>query len=369
MKKNNHLYMLFLLVCTQSCLSQSADFVYKKVKEPVSIFESSNIKFKKVEDYLPQNFVRDGTVDYTSFVQLAIDENNNISFPNFPILINDTGLKLRSNSNIFFTENASLLMKPSKKTKFSFLYLNGVDKVTIYNPTLKGERKQHLDTKGEWGMGISLYGASNIKIYNAQIQDTWGDGIYISNLKEAESKNVLIKNGQIDNARRNGISIISGKNIIVDNVLISNTNGKRPGAGIDIEPNHRTDILDNIQLTNIKTFNNQNEGILLVLTRIGNESLNKNVSIHIMNHIDDGSDYAMRFGSGFRKKDKPLSGKIMIQNSQWLNNRNKNVLKINGDLNNLPNVSFENVVIDHNKHSFNSLLNKLKKNNQKFNTN
>src|SRR5690606_13000285 len=213
MKKIKKLFNLFLiLTLSLTCTGQSNDFTYKETEvDSHKNFEKLPIgNYKSILEYLPKNYVKDGTIDYTGYIQKAIDENKNIVLPNFPILINDGGLKLKSNFNLFFQKESALIMKPSTKTKYSFFSLTEVDNVNIYNPTLLGDRKTHLSNKGEWGMGISIYGSTNVKIYNVNIKDTWGDGIYINSNKNKHSYNVLIKNGYIDNARRNGISIISG---------------------------------------------------------------------------------------------------------------------------------------------------------------
>lgn len=354
-------------------------FVFNSSVSQVNIFEEMTItndkaQFVEINDtyaeaikYLPKNYKTDGTEDYTHFIQKAIDENQNLLLPNFPILINDLGLQLKSNSNIYFQSQSILLMKPSRKSKFTMINLSNVRNVNLYNVKLIGDRNTHLNEKGEWGMGISIYGSTNINIYNIDIKDTWGDGIYINSQKDKQSRNVLIRNGHIDNARRNGISIISGENITIDNVLVSNTNGTRPAAGIDIEPNHRTDVLKNITLKNIKTINSENEGILIVLTRIGSPDFNKEVSIFIENHIDVGSNYAMRFGSGFRKNDKPLAGEIKIENSRWDNFRNDGIIKITGNLNNLPKVSFKNPKVEKGQSiDFTKHLKRIQKSNKQF---
>ncbi len=363
-----NLIHLVLVFGSFSCVGQSSGFVYATVENERSEFVEIDLAdYKSVLEYLPKGAVKDGSVDYTFHIQKAIDENDNIYFPDFPIMINDTGLKLKSNSNLYFQRNSSLIMKPSPKPRYSFFYLNGINKVNIFNPRLIGERELHIGEKGEWGMGVSIYGSSDVAIYNVDIKNTWGDGIYISSQKERQSSNIIVKSGHIDNARRNGISIISGRNIVIDSLLISNTNGTRPASGIDIEPNHSTDILENILIQNVKTFNNENEGVLLVLTRIGNPDFSKAVSITVRNHFDEGSNYAMRFGSGFRKGDKPLSGEIKIENCRWINFRNEGIIKMTGNLNNLPDVSFSNIAIEKNKKiDFDSHLRKIQKNNKQF---
>src|SRR5690554_2330265 len=95
--------LLLLLFTSQISISQTADFNYRDVSHLVPSPEYSQemlnefMEYPAIEDYLPSNYVEDGTRDYTSYVQQAINENQNVRFPDFPILINDTGIFLRSN--------------------------------------------------------------------------------------------------------------------------------------------------------------------------------------------------------------------------------------------------------------------------------
>lgn len=358
----------FFILIVNPCLAQSTDFAYVNIDRKSDFIEIDTTTFRLLLDYLPENYVTNATQDYTEFIQRAVDENKNVVFPDFPLLINDEGVKLRNNTCIFFQVNSSLIMKSSKKAKFSFFYLSNVDNVKIYNASLVGDRYRHLNEDGEWGMGISIYGSTNVKLYNIRLNEMWGDGVYINSSKDKESSDVLINGGYIDDSRRNGISIISGRNITIDDLLISNTNGRRPGSGIDIEPNNRSNILENIVLKDIKTFNNQNEGILLVLTRIGNDTFSKKISVYIKNHVDIHSNYAMRFGSGFRKSDLGLSGIIRVENSRWIDFRNEGILKIAGNLNKLPRISFEkiSVIKDDKEINFSKHIRDIQKGNKVF---
>lgn len=344
--------MFLLLVCTYHIsMSQTADFVYRDVSDLVSSPEyptemlNEFMNYPDVTDYLPNNYVRDGSRDYTTYIQQAINENLNLKFPDFPLLINDTGIFLKSNSNIYFQPNASLVLAPSNKSRYVMLTLNDLNNVNIYNPTLIGERNNHLGTGGEWGTGIRINGSSDISIYDVNIKDTWGDGLYVGNYRAVESDNVLIDGGIIDNVRRNGISIISAKNLIVSNLVISNTNGVNPASGIVIEPNKVEEILDNILLSNISTINTDKEGIVFNASRFTNPNTSKEVSITINNHYDDGSRIALRFfKKGFAEIDLPLSGYIAISNSEYLNSR-IHPITIPDENFKLPTLYFDKVVV------------------------
>lgn len=347
-----NLLLLLLLSTSHISISQTADFNYRDVSHLVPFPYYSQemldefMAYPAIEDYLPSNYVEDGTRDYTSYVQQAINENQNVKFPDFPILINDTGIFLRSNSNLYFQPNSSLVMAPTDLGRYTVLTLNDLTNVNIYNPTLVGERDDHLGTGGEWGTGLRINGSSHINVYDVNIRDMWGDGIYVGNYRAVESDDVLIENGLIDNVRRNGISIISAKNLTINNIVIANTNGTNPASGIVIEPNTQQEILENIHLNNITTINGDKEGIVFNASRFLTPNLSKEVSISINSHYDDGSRIALRFfKKGFVEEDLPLSGYIAIKNSVYTNTRMHPVTIPNENYK-LPTLYFDKVEVD-----------------------
>lgn len=338
-----YICLFSLMFNMMACNSQN--FQYNKVNNIYEEFIYPNVDMKNIVDYLPENFVKDGSVDYTEYIQKAIEENNTISFPNFPLLINETGIRLKDNSNVFFNKNSRLLLKPTTKDTYSMIQIYNIKNVNIYNPTLIGDRKSHKGKHGEWGMGIRIHDSENISIYNVNIKDMWGDGIYITSYTEVKGNNISIKNGLIDNVRRNGVSIISGKNITIDRIQISNTNGTLPAAGIDVEPNKTTDVIQNLKLTNILTFNNQRDGIILDFTNLVHKQTNNDVTIHIDNHEDRGSRYALRFAA-LRKvatSHKALGGIIIVENAKWDNPRMSMPFRIGEKTEQLPEVVLKNI--------------------------
>lgn len=341
-KVKYYICLLGVMFLVLDCNAQN--FTYQKVDNIYGVFMNPDLDAKNIIDYLPEDYVKDGSVDYTEYIQKAIDENSDIAFPDFPLLINDNGIMLKSNSNIFFDRNSSLRLKPTGKDTYSLIRIYNVRNVNIYNPTLVGDRKNHKGSTGEWGMGIRIQDSENVRIYNVDIKDMWGDGIYITSYREEKSNNILIKNGWIDNARRNGISIISGKNITVDSVQISNTNGTPPAAGIDVEPNRITDVIHNLKLTNILTSNSQRDGIILDFTNLVHAQTSNEVTVHVNNHEDRGSRYALRFAA-LRKAEqnhKALEGKIIVENTKW-NPRMSVPFRIGEKSEQLPEVTLKNI--------------------------
>lgn len=295
----------------------------------ISIFFCSSACFSQNVDltkYLPKGYVKNGSIDYTVYIQKGLDQNKVVAFPNFPVLINENGLNARSNQILNFQKNSRLIMKPNSSERYGLLNLINVSNVTINDPDLVGDREKHRGTKGEWGMGINILSSSKITINNPQISKFWGDGIYIGEipykdrskyrLGDYSSKQVAIKGGNIDNNRRNGISVISVKGLLIENILIQNTNGTMPMAGIDIEPNNNEQFLEDIVIRKVTTKNNAEVGIKYVSSNfIGKRS--KNVSIIIENSQDISSKVGLYLGgarSGFYWGTEKLDGQITVNN-------------------------------------------------------
>ncbi len=286
----------------------------------------------RLDNYLPRNPVKDGTVDYTKNLQRGLDENLTVQFPDFPILINEKGLTLRNNHTLNFSKYSCLIMKPNSSETYGLLNLINISNVVINSPNLKGDRDKHLGNKGEWGMGINILSSKNISVKNSNISKCWGDGIYVGeiryndrpkyNLRDYCPKNIKITGGIITDNRRNGISIVSVNGITIEDIQINNTSGTMPMAGVCIEPNNNSQILENIELRNVTTKRNAEVGLKYVASSFLGKR-NKNVSIAITNFEDHGSKVGLYLGGASSKhgKDiKRLNGTIKVVNCNLYDN-------------------------------------------------
>ncbi|PPK93268.1 parallel beta helix pectate lyase-like protein [Nonlabens xylanidelens] len=252
----------------------------------------------EVSDYLPIGHLKDGSVDYTEFVNRALKLNSSVIFPDFPILINHTGCKLKSNQNLIFRKESLLILSPNNKKAYAILDLKNIENVNIFNPSLQGDRFQHSGA-GEWGMGISIKSAKNILISNPTIRDCWGDGIYVGTYNGGNSsQNIQIKNGVIDRNRRNGISVINIDGLNIQGTLIKNTYGIAPQSAIQIEPNNNNDKLKNIKIKDVITVDNKFAGIFINTTRL--QGAVDSIGIEIF----DFKNYNSKFGIGYVSLDK-----------------------------------------------------------------
>ena len=272
-----------------------------------------------IENSLPSGYVKDGSRDYTTYIQKAILNNSNITFPAFPILINDTGLLIPSNRTITFSEGSELWMKPSSKGGYKMLELRSATNVTLVNPVLKGDRRNHLGTTGEWGNGISINGGSDITILSPKLTEFWGDGIYIGVEQGVTPRNITIKNAFAQQNRRNGITVVSVDGLLLESPYAGFSNGTLPMAGIAFEPNSNDQEIKNVVINNPKTESNLGAGIFLSLGNLMGAG-QKKVSVVVNNHTDVKSNLGVRAGSRISDGTSTIQGDLVFTNPKWSQN-------------------------------------------------
>ncbi|WP_343563046.1 right-handed parallel beta-helix repeat-containing protein [Sphingobacterium sp.] len=301
-------------------------------------------------DYLPVNCVKDGTVDYTYYIQKSLNENQTVLFPNFPLLVNDQGLRLRSGQDIIFQDRSKLILKSSKKGRYSLIHIVGVNNITLRNVRIEGDRYSHIGSAGEWGMGIEIKDSKNVTILSPEISKFWGDGIYITG---RNTNNVLVNGGIIKNNRRNGVSIISGSNIRLKGILIQDTkNGVHPMSAIDIEPNSfEKDYLGKITLEDITSRNNL-RGVSIVLSNYLSENPSL-IDITVSGFRSSGDEVGIKVNPFSSKKIRSkkvaqLKGQVLFENIEMKNVNRDPVMVIgkNEDYTLAPNFVFRNISID-----------------------
>ncbi|MBC7913375.1 MAG: right-handed parallel beta-helix repeat-containing protein [Pyrinomonadaceae bacterium] len=269
---------------------------------------------------LPVGYVKDGSADYTIYIQRAIDRYDDLIFPAFPLLVNDSGLNIGSNKTLTFLKGSELRLKPSSKKSYNIISLKGVSNVTISNVVIKGDRYSHIGNEGEYGMGIAIRGSRNINIFNSRISDCWGDGIYIGQERSNNApKDILIKDAYLRSNRRDGISIISVDGLVLENVYAGYQDGTKPMCGINFETNNPDCEIRNVSVINPRTENNQGSGIQIGLrTLLGGNA--KKIDVKIINHIDIGSgSFAVKIACN-RKTGAyagSVGGLITIINPSW----------------------------------------------------
>lgn len=326
---NNLLTLLVVvLTCTYNSYGQ-----YKKERVPFSYqpqqVDISLEGFYDLTDALPDNYVKDGSQDYTKYIQKALDTHTRVRFPDF--IIGVQGVYPKSNSILYFQANSTLKLMPTDRPRYQVLGLHGVENVKIYNANIEGDLDNHLGTKGEWGFGIDIRSSRNIELYNTQVSATWGDGLIVASGPKGirddvenlyATSNIFIKNIGVDYARRNGISIINGDGIKIENATIANVYKTAPKAGIDIEPDNKKGVLDNVDLKGITVYNS-GIGLDLHLVHFTSEKEHKRFNL-IVEGFDMISTSTGIYLAGYRNYHnlKEIKGAATFKNITT-----KNVLK------------------------------------------
>jgi len=199
---------------------------------------------------------------------------------------NGNVLEMPSNSFIKFAGNGCIKLLPHSATDYAMLMIDGKTNVNIFNPRLDGSKENNSASGGEYGMGISMYNASNVIITKPQIIDTWGDGIYIGG-DGTPNTNIEIWNPYIADVRRNCISVISANGLKIWNAELTRAMDTNPKCGIDFEPNNNSNVLQNIDLYSPKTIG-CNLGLEFALQGLVGANP-QNVSINVWNWEDINS--------------------------------------------------------------------------------
>jgi hypothetical protein len=276
----------------------------------------------RLENSLPSGYVKDGSKDYTSYIQAAINKYADITFPAFPIMVNDAGLVIPSNRKLSFLTGSKLILKPTSSTNYNIIRISRVSNVTLNNPVIVGDRGKHSGSSGEWGQGIGIYGSSGITITGANVSNCWGDGIYLAAKDKVTNRNITINNAYCTYNRRNGISVTSVIGLVLEAPFCSYSNGVSPFCGIDIEPSTYTDEIQNVTINNARTENNPGYGI-----QIGFRSLyggpNKTVGVKLTNPMDKYSNVAFKYSATLTRKvgNETVTGTVSVVNPYWRQNK------------------------------------------------
>ena len=222
-------------------------------------------------------------------------------------------INLRSNTTLQMTPTTILKVIPNASDWSAAVTVKNISAANVNSGVLIGDRYAHKATTGEHGMGVSILGGNGVVVQGTAANDMWGDGFYIGT-GTTVSKNVQLIDVTANNNRRQGISLISGSNVSILRAKLTNTNGGSPAAGLDIEPNKTTDILQNINITDLYTAGNAAAGLSVNLVKLTGSTTP--ISIKITNHVDDGSQ------RGFSSlAPSTVPGSIVIDNPIWKNNK------------------------------------------------
>lgn len=257
--------------------------------------------------------------DITDQVNTSLKNSNSVNIgPGDYKIDAEKSIKIQNNSIVKMSKDTRLHVIPNGSTNYSVFNINNVNNVKIEGGQIIGDKYSHLNNNGEWGMGFDIRDSQNIYISDVSINTMWGDAIYLGSNGKNSNYNIKLLNLKLDDNRRQGISIISANKLTIEDTIISNTKGKSPMNGIDIEPQNNKNILQNIKINNLKSINNIAAGLQISLKDY-NYSLNP-ISISISNYSDMGS----RFGLKINGINTPVKGEINIDTVDLSKNKTSN---------------------------------------------
>lgn len=120
-------------------------------------------------------------------------------------------------------------------------------------------------TTGEQRHGVYIYGAHDVTIEGLESSDSGGDGFYIGGAAGDPATDVTLFMCKGDNNRRQGLSVVNARRFRDIDGEWTNTTGTAPSAGIDIEPNATTDVLEDIVIVRPRCTGNDGPGIEIFL--------------------------------------------------------------------------------------------------------
>ncbi len=206
----------------------------------------------------------DGVTDDTAAIQAAVDAvagtGGTLTVPEGTYRVNAvTSIQIGGAMTLQFSAGAVLQAIPNSAGTYSVITVQGASGVNILGGTLQGDYGNpvtHTGTTGEWGMGLSISGSSQVAVVGVTVQDCWGDGFYLEN----GSSGITVCSVQAAHNRRNGMSIVSADTVVVRDSLFTGSGGTLPGDGIDIEPNP-TETVNQVTITGCTLSGNAGDGI------------------------------------------------------------------------------------------------------------
>lgn len=233
---------------------------------------------------------------------------------------NDVCLRVHSNSIIFLEEGVSFVIADNAYMHYCIFGFIECVNVKVYGTLeIVGDNSTHLGTEGEYGHGVIFSECENISIQNIIASNCWGDGVrfgpYLQPESEEVPNNISINSIISYNNGRLGVSFVSAEDIFINTISGYGNNRTAPKALIDFEPTVSTNILYNINITNITSHDNDGGAIWFIPSANNTKDILINIGTIISNNdsLNSGeSEAAIRFSSNRAEKSLINYGSINI---------------------------------------------------------
>lgn len=206
-------------------------------------------------------------IDVVDYKTIIIDKNIVLQQPQ-GTGTNNSGIVINKEKVLNFVNNCKMKLNGINSPNSSVITLTSTDEtITLINPYLIGDKEENTSPTGEWGMGINIINAHNVKVINPIIKNCFGDGVYISNDDKGSIEFLGITD--IKNCRRQGVSIIQGNGIYFEYLKCQDIIGTAPMASIDLEPNYPEELIENVVIDRLESINCYYDLLVVSKTKVG----------------------------------------------------------------------------------------------------
>lgn len=222
-------------------------------------------------------------------------------------------LYLPSNSNLQLARGAVIQALPGYSDGQKLITIGDARNVRItgYGSTLKMNRSEYKG--GEYRHCLYIIGSSNVVIKGVSCVDAGGAGIYVgSSDKRPYSEGVAIEDVRVEHSVGPGLNLVSGKHVRVQRSFFADSNGPEAPAGINVEPNRPSAILEDVRFESTATEKNAGDGIRFVFDRTNDTAAP--VEIIVVGHHDKAAGASSFSGVDDPAGGRPVGGSIVFEN-------------------------------------------------------
>lgn len=214
---------------------------------PTTVQEALHSITVNIERFLPVGYVTNGTVDYTTYVQAAINTGASLCFDGITVLIS-ANLLPRSNTRWEGKNSGGIKYLPTGINWQPMINCQSISNFTVDGLTVDGNLSGYLipisSLYAPWGFLAEA--CDGITVQNCIFKNCYRIGVMVGWLSTTVNTNVLIQNNVVQDcggtgdpsaAFGNGIAVMCAKGLrILGNTVRTITGNGGATAGINIEP-------------------------------------------------------------------------------------------------------------------------------------
>lgn len=137
-----------------------------------------------------------------------------------------------------------------------------VTDVLVEGGVWDGNRAAWAGAPTDYRHAVNIIGSSRVKLRDLTAKNAYGDGIYVGN-DTTPCADIIIEACRSTGNRRNGMAISAVQALRATDSVFELTSGAHPMAGLDIEANLATTIIDDVTFTGCRFTGNAHYGAMV----------------------------------------------------------------------------------------------------------